>query len=109
MRKEVEVCDICQNNFGHFKCEDCGNFVCKHCAVFYNLKTAFDKSIVPNITVFAVDLPVNNFYYVLCSKCAEKYTKKISSLLRKREFKHHIIKDIFDLIKNDYVISEAEK
>ena len=38
MKKEVEVCDICNNSFAKVRCDMCGNMICLNCGIIMHFK-----------------------------------------------------------------------
>jgi hypothetical protein len=78
MKKEVEVCDICNNSFAKVKCDMCGNMICLGCGfiMYFRESRNSDNFILlsrMNLTKeWLANESVNNF--IVCNKC-EKETR----------------------------------
>jgi hypothetical protein len=86
MRREVEVCDNCNNNLAKVKCDMCGNVICLGCGITMHFRESSNndyfiflerKYLTEN---WLSDESIKNF--IVCKKCEKEIKSAIEGYVR---------------------------
>lgn len=79
LKKEIEVCDVCNNNFSVGKCSLCERDVCKSCG--FNIKFYVHDAVRMGIAFITVD---ENKYHkenepMICKNCKDEIQERVKN------------------------------
>jgi len=95
VRKEVELCDICEKIVAEGKCELCGKSVCKRCSVGGKLiLEESDKTF--KISFFHLPSILNE-EIIICMDCYKKIMKGLEKT-NTRNLTKFLLKNLFDFL-----------
>ncbi len=87
MKKEIEVCDICEKVIAKYKCQKCNKSLCQECAYLCGVSgviSVLSESKHFHENILHIDIEDGNKIY-LCLKCSKKVK------LNKEEFAEDIV------------------
>ena len=95
VRKEVELCDICEKIVAEGKCELCGRSICKRCSI--GGKLILEESIEAfKISFFPLSSLLNE-EIIICKDCYKKIMKGLEKTNRSNLTKF-LLKNLFDFL-----------